>query len=291
MKDDEMDRYLEAGAVAARVLKHGSGLIQPGAPIREVVETIEGMVAEEGFGLAFPLNVSLNEDAAHDTATPGDTRTFSDGDVVKLDLGVHSEGCIADTATTIDLGRNELLVEAARAALEAAIHIVRPGVTVGELGGAIQGEIEARGYRPVENLTGHGLARYQIHTPPNIPNIRIHGGTVLTEGMVFAIEPFASTGRGHVTERPRKEIYQQISTKPVRLQSARDIMETIGERRGMPFARRWIAGDHPEIPLALLVRSGVLHAYPVLGDLPGSLVAQAEHTVIVTADGCQVTTR
>jgi methionyl aminopeptidase len=286
-----MERYLEAGAVAARILKQGAGLVRPGTSIREVVERIEGQVADEGFGLAFPLNISLNEDAAHDTAIPGDERTFAHGDVVKVDLGVHSEGYIADTATTVDLGQNGLLCDAARAALEAAIGLVRPGVTVGELGGVIQAEIESRGYRPVDNLTGHGLARYQIHTPPNIPNVRIHGGSLLTEGMVFAIEPFASTGRGHVTERSRREIYQQISSKPVRLPKAREIIETVAGREGMPFARRWLPGDHPEVPLAVLVRSGILHAYPVLGDLPGSLIAQAEHTLIVTSDGCLVTTR
>ncbi len=286
-----MEHYLEAGAVAARVLKQGTGLVRPGASIREVVERIEGQVTDEGFGLAFPLNISLNEDAAHDTATPGDERTFAPGDVVKVDLGVHSEGYIADTATTVDLGNNGLLCSAARAALEAAIGLVRPGVTVGELGGVIQAEIESRGYRPVDNLTGHGLARYQIHTPPNIPNVRMNGGTMLTEGMVFAIEPFASTGRGHVTERSRREIYQQISSKPIRLPKAREIIEMVATREGMPFARRWLPSDHPEVPLAVLVRSGILHAYPVLGDLPGSLIAQAEHTLIVTTDGCQVTTR
>lgn len=286
-----MERYLEAGAVAARILKQGAGHVRPGASIREVVERIEGQVADEGFGLAFPLNISLNEDAAHDTAIPGDQRTFAQGDVVKVDLGVHSEGYIADTATTVDLGQNGLLCDAAQAALEAAIGLVRPGVTVRDLGGVIQAEIESRGYRPVDNLTGHGLARYQIHTPPNIPNVRIHGGSLLTEGMVFAIEPFASTGRGHVTERSRREIYQQISSKPVRLPKARHIIEMVAGREGMPFARRWLPGDHPEVPLAVLVRSGILRAYPVLGDLPGSLISQAEHTLIVTSDGCLVTTR
>lgn len=291
MNDTERDLYLEAGAVASRILADGLSEIRPGALIRDVVGRIEGRVSDEGFGLAFPLNVSLNEDAAHDTATPGDMRTFGKGDVVKVDLGVHADGFIADTAATVDLGSNGLLVEAAQAALRSAISLVKPGVTIGEIGGAIQAEIESRGYRPVENLTGHGLARFRIHTPPNIPNLKASGGMVLTEGMVFAIEPFASTGRGHVTERPRREIYQQISEKPVRMPQAREIVKAVRDRQGMPFARRWLTGDRLEVPLAALVRSGVLHAYPVLGDIPGSLIAQAEHTLIVTEEGCQVTTR
>jgi len=65
----------------------------------------------------------------------------------------------------------------------------------------------------------------------------------------------------------------------------------VRERHGLPFARRWLTGDKLDLTLASLVRSGHLHAYPVLRDVPGSLVSQAEHTVIVTGDGCIVTTR
>jgi methionyl aminopeptidase len=65
----------------------------------------------------------------------------------------------------------------------------------------------------------------------------------------------------------------------------------VRERHGLPFARRWLTGEKLDITLSSLVRSGHLHAYPVLLDVPGSLVSQAEHTVIVTGDGCIVTTR
>ena len=241
--------------------------------------------------LAFPLNLSLNEDAAHDTASPGDTRIFAKGDVAKLDLGVQVDGYIADTATTVDLGINSLLVEASRQALEAAISRIRPGVTAGDLGMAIQSEIESRGYRPISNLTGHGLDRYVLHRSPTIPNIGMNGGVILEEGMVFAIEPFATTGSGHVTEKTRREIYSQISPKPVRIPAGRAILEKIKDRHGLPFARRWLNEKRMDLALPTLIRSQVLHVYPVLSDIPGSLVSQAEHTIIVTADGCIVTTR
>ncbi|HUU76274.1 MAG TPA: type II methionyl aminopeptidase [Methanoregulaceae archaeon] len=291
MKEEIYDLYLQAGTIAATVLSMGAQEIRPGTPILEVVEYVEELVDKEGAGLAFPLNVSINEDAAHDTAMTGDTRVFCEGDVVKLDLGVHIDGYIADTATTIDLGSHSTLLEASEQALERAIERVRPGVTVGELGSAIQGEIESRRFRPVSNLTGHGLDRYIIHKPPNIPNISLQGGAVLKEGMVFAIEPFASTGAGRVSEKPRAEIFQQIGVKPVRLASARRILESIRSRRGMPFARRWLPGEKTDIALSTLLRMQVIRAYPVLSDIPGSLVSQHEHTLIVTDDGCVVTTR
>ncbi len=286
-----MEDYLRAGRIAADVLRKGAQEVKAGAEYLAVVERVEGLVLEEGALLAFPLNVSCNEDAAHDTAGTGDTRTFSAGDLVKLDLGVQVDGYIADTATTVDLGSHTALVAAAKTALSEAIARVKPGVQVGELGAAIQTAIEAAGYRPVVNLTGHGLARYSIHTSPSIPNFAMAGGARLEEGMVCAIEPFASTGTGHVTDRPKVEIYSQISAKPVRLPSARQIVQAVRDRKGLPFSRRWLPVERPDIALSTLVRSGVLHSYPVLGDRPGSLVSQAEHTVIVTSDGCIVTTR
>ena len=291
MKDEIFDKYREAGLIAAKILRDGAKEIRVGTPYLDIVESIESRVSEEGAALAFPLNLSLNEDAAHDTASPGDTRLFARGDVAKLDLGVQVDGYIADTATTVDLGINSLLVEASKQALEAAINRIRPGVTAGDLGMAVQSAIESRGYRPISNLTGHGLDRYVLHRSPTIPNVGINGGVILEEGMVFAIEPFATTGSGHVTEKTRREIYSQISQKPVRIPAGRAILEKIQDRHGLPFARRWLNEKRMDLALPTLIRSQVLHVYPVLSDIPGSLVSQAEHTIIVTADGCIVTTR
>jgi methionyl aminopeptidase len=291
MKDDIFEKYHEAGVLAAKILRLGAQGIRIGASYLDLVESIEAQVQEEGAALAFPLNLSLNEDAAHDTASPGDERIFVKGDVAKLDLGVQIEGYIADTATTIDLGNNSLLLDASEQALGSAIKAVRPGATAGDLGAAIQKEIESRGYRPISNLTGHGLDRYILHRSPTIPNVGINGGVVLEEDMVFAIEPFATTGSGHVSEKNRKEIYSQISKKPVRISAARTILNTIKDRNGLPFARRWLNEKKLDITLSGLVRSQVLHVYPVLSDIPGSLVSQHEHTVIVTGEGCIVTTR
>ena len=192
MKDDVLDRYREAGRIAHRVLSTGVGMVRPGAGVLETVEALEAMVLEADAGLAFPLNCSFNEAAAHDTASEDDERVFSQGDLVKLDLGVHLDGYVADTAVTIDLGDHAELVLASRTALDAAIAHARPGVTTGELGAAIQAAIEGYGFRPVANLT----ARSRTSSPPrapSVPNVAT-GGSVM-EGQVVAIEPFASTGR------------------------------------------------------------------------------------------------
>ena len=290
MNDDIYSAYMEAGALAKRFREEAAAMVVPGASILELVDTIEQAILNEGAGIAFPLNISINEDAAHDTAGPGDERLFSEGDVVKVDLGAHIDGYVADTAQTVDLGDNALLVEASREALKTAIALVRPGVTTGELGTAIQYEIESRGFRPVANLTGHGLSHYYLHGEPVIPNVAMVGGAVLEEGMVVAIEPFVSTGTGMVSDGNRTQIYSQIANRGVRLPSAKRVLNQIHDRRSLPFSRRWLTGDKIELGLSSLKRSGVVRGYPVLHDIPGSLIAQTEHTLIVTEDGCVVTT-
>ena len=291
MNDEILEKYQEAGKLAARILHEGAGGIRAGRSYLELVDSVEDRIRAEGADLAFPLNISLNEDAAHDTASVGDERVFAKGDVVKFDLGVQIEGYVADTATTVDLGNNSLLLDASRAALDAAIACVRPGVTTGEIGAAIEHEIVTRGYRPIANLTGHGIDQYVAHMEPSIPNIAINGGQVLEEGMAIAIEPFATTGSGRVGEKTRVEIYSQIAEKPVRIPSARAVMDKVKDRRGLPFSRRWLNDKKADLALIGLCRSQIMHGYPVLSDIPGSLVSQHEHTMIVTGDGCIVTTR
>ncbi len=291
MNDEVFEAYREAGRIAHRILATGAGMVRPGASLLETVEAVEEMVLEAGAGLAFPLNCSLNEAAAHDTASEGDARIFSAGDLVKLDLGVHLDGYVADTAVTIDLGDHGELVAAARAGLDAAIALARPGVAAGALGAAIQAAIEGHGYRPVANLTGHGLDRYVLHGPPSVPNVGHPGGAVLAEGQVVAIEPFASTGSGNRQREPRD------SRSTARSPRGRSGCRRPGRRSSSCASgggcRSPAAGStcpSAEIALATLVRQGVFRSYPVLHDIPGSYVAQAEHTLVVLEDGCVVTT-
>jgi len=290
VKEEIFDRYMQAGAAAKKILTAGAGRIQVGTLLCDVADFVEGMILDEGFGIAFPVNISLNESAAHDTPSPDDTRVFAEGDMVKLDIGVHLDGYIADTACTVDLGNQPLLCEASVAARDAAIEAVRPGVAIGTLGGIVAHEIKSRGFVPVANLTGHGLDQYCLHTGPNVPNIPGVGGAVLEEGMVLAIEPFASTGTGFVHDGRREEIFSQIVRRPVRLPAARKVLQEIEGRNGMPFARRHIHVKSADLALARLMKDGIIRSYPVLSDVPGSFVSQAEHTMIVTGDGCIVTT-
>lgn len=291
MDAEILEKYRSAGRILAEVLAEARPKIETGASLLDVANFVEDAIRCKGGHPAFPCNISLDRNAAHYTPSPKDLSTFGES-MVKLDIGVHVDGYIADAAITIDLSGHDKLTEASKAALEAALDIVRPGANTAQIGKVIEETITGYGYRPVYNLTGHGLSRYQAHDEPAVPNKAMEKGTVLKEGDVIAIEPFATNGSGRISEGPINEIYGFSAPRPVRLPAARSLLKEITENyRTLPFARRWLKGERAEYALMLLLRSGAVHPYPVLWEVEGSLVSQAEHTVVILEEGCEVTTR
>jgi methionyl aminopeptidase len=113
----------------------------------------------------------------------------------------------------------------------------------------------------------------------------------LKEGDVIAIEPFATNGSGRISEASQTEIFGFSGRRPVRSPEARDLLKEIQKYKTLPFARRWLTGERIDYALMQLLRAGIIHSYPVLWEVEGALVSQAEHTVIVLENGCEVTTR
>ncbi|MBR9675447.1 type II methionyl aminopeptidase [Candidatus Woesearchaeota archaeon] len=288
MDEETQKKYLEAGRIAAKTLDYGASLIRSGEVIRVVLDKIEEKIVELGGLPAFPVQISLNKVAAHSCADPEDDKVFVKDDLCKLDVGVHIDGYVADTAKTVYLGEKEELkelVEASRNALSAALKIIKPGVTLGEIGLAIQNEIQKKGFSPIRNLSGHGLARYKIHTAPTIPNVDTGDKTTLKENEVIAVEPFATTGKGVIYETERANLFSVIQEKPIRSPYARELLKIIKEYNGLPFTTRWLTKKIPEIKVNFgikeLLNQKIIRAYPELPEQDGGLVSQAEHTVIV----------
>ncbi len=292
----DLDKYRQAGRIAATARKQAAAAIAPGVRYVDILDGAEDYIRSQGAELAFPAQVSVNGIAAHDCCGPDDPRVFVDGDVAKVDLGVHIEGCIADTAETVDLGgEHSALLEASRQALEAAIALVRPGTRVRDIGAAIQSSMKALGFKPVANLTGHGIAPYTIHCSPSIPNVPDGSSIALKEGMMICIEPFATTGRGSVVEQGKAEVFgaQRKLKAPRHVDSG--VVDQIAARKGLPFCRRELARQHgdevAERALRALLRAGTIHDYPPLVETAEAHVAQFEHTMYVGADGAEVMTR
>lgn len=291
LEAEKYEKHREAGEILAQVRDEAAERCEVGTGYLELSEWAEDRIRELGGDPAFPVNVSVDEEAAHGAAGPDDDRTVGE-EVVKLDIGVHVDGWLADTAVTVDLRGEPDLVEASEAALAAALDTIEAGVEAGEVGAVIEETIEGYGFNPVVNLSGHGLGRWEQHTDPNIPNRAVEQSATLEHGDVVAVEPFATTGSGKVREGAQEEIYALEQERTVRDRAARQALDQITEEfRTLPFATRWLDGPRAEMALRRLVANDIVHGYPVLKENDGELVSQKEHTVIVTDDGCEVTTR
>ncbi len=293
MKEEVREKYVEAGRIAREARELAVELSEPGTPLLEIAEEVEGFIRGEGAEPAFPVNISIDDDAAHYTPSPGDD-TVLEGEVVNLDVGVHVDGYIGDTAVTVDLsGENTELVEASEEALRKALELVEPGRKLGEIGRAIEETVESYGFKPVRNLSGHGIERYTQHSGKSIPNIETSTDEELEEGEAVAIEPFATDGSGEVKDGRPGNIYR-LENENARGRMERKVLGEVDNRfKGLPFTSRWIESvPAPRIPTVFsnLVRSGNLHSYEVLTEKSSGTVSQAEHTVIVEEDSL-VTTR
>ena len=287
----QYENHREAGEILAQVREEAAERVEVGASHLKLAEWTEERIRELGGEPAFPVNISIDEEAAHATPSADDSSTFGE-EMINLDIGVHIDGWLADTAITVDLSGHDDLAEAPEAALDAALDLVEPGVETGEIGAAIEEVIDGYGYNPVVNLTGHGLGRWDQHTPPNIPNRAVSQSVELEAGDVVAVEPFATDGGGKVSEGNDEQIFALDREQSVRNRDARQALDQITEEfRTLPFATRWLDVDRSEMALRRLERQNVVHGYPVLKEDEGALVSQKEHTVIVTEDGCEVTTR
>ena len=290
----DLEKIKLAGSIAAQSLAFGKELIKKGNKVLDVLDKIEGKVEELGAKPAFPAQISMNEIAAHFCPEENDETTFSD-QVVSLDVGVHVDGVIGDNAVTVDLsGEHGDLVKASRDALDAAIEVLGIGVKVADVGKAISQAIESAGFKPVRNLSGHGLGMYNVHMPPTMPNYDTGEPTVLEKGMHIAIEPFASTGAGMVHERGEPSVFALEDRKSVRVGFVRNIQKEIEKFQGLPFTTRWISRKFSEAQVRHALNQfkllGILREYPPLVDKNDGLVSQAEHSFYID-DEVMVTTK
>ncbi|MEM4756229.1 MAG: type II methionyl aminopeptidase [Candidatus Woesearchaeota archaeon] len=294
ISEEEYQYWKNAGKLTKQVKEYAKSIAKQGMPIVSFAALVEEKIRLLGAQPAFPINISFNSCAAHDTADQNDTRCFGN-DLVKIDLGVAINGYFGDTAFTLDFTTQyRLLVEAAEKALDNAIAIAKPGVTIGKIGKTIQETIQQYGFVPISNLSGHGLARYEIHTEPTIPNYDTGSAVELKKGMILAIEPFATNGHGRIIESGKPRIFSLQNNSQPRSPHARKVLELIKPHKTLPFSLRDFEGKINEGVLLLgikeLLQQKIVRAYPPLVEISKGMVSQAEHTILITATGCEILT-
>lgn len=299
MNDVIYENYKLAGKIAAEARDYGSGLIKAGVSLLEVANSVESKILDNGAGLGFPVNISVNEIAAHYSPRNDDPSVFKKGDVVKLDIGTHIDGYIADTAITVEVETNNFndMIDASSKGLDAAINLIRPGINLIEIGKKVKETIMSYGYKPIDNLTGHSMERYVIHAGMSVPSVpSINNNIKPKVGDVLAIEPFATNGAGHVISGDGSNIYlckKSYNPRFIRDKNIKIISNRIKNHfKTLPFAQRWFEKLFPnhDTFLSKLAFFGVLKHYPQLVESNKGIVTQKEHTVILTKDGCEVIT-
>lgn len=294
MEKSEIEKLEKVGKIASQTIAYAKSFIQPGMPLLEIAEKIENKIFELGGKLAFPVNLSINEVAAHYTPAWNDS-TLAKG-LLKVDIGVHIEGFVADTAFSLDLENseeNKKLITAAQNALSVALKVASPNVSLGEIGLAIEKEITSMGFQPVRNLSGHAIEQYNLHAGLTVPNYNTGQKNQLGEG-TYAIEPFATNGLGMVRDGKPSGIYHVENPGNVRDSFAREVLDyIIEEHQALPFSSREIYkkfGSRGLLALRQIESSGILHHYAQLIEKGNGKVAQAEHTIISTKDKMIITT-
>ncbi len=306
-----IEMYEKSGEIVSKVRQLAVNYVKEDLKVLELVEFVEGEIKSRGGLPAFPCNVSINEVTAHYTSPPNDETLLKSGDLVKIDLGAHVDGYIADSAVTVLVGEPESLeddslseekfelglkmIETAQEALENAISTIKDGTEVGRIGEVVENTVNAKNLNPVSNLTGHSMDRWILHSGLSIPNIKEDNKHKLEEGDVLAIEPFVTNGVGIVTDMKDAYIFRFLRERPLRVAHARKLLENIEkDYRNLPFAQRWLleSFDERKLKLAMrqLISSRAIYPYHVLKEKSNARVAQAEHTVIVEPDGCQIIT-
>jgi methionyl aminopeptidase len=300
MNDTIYDNYKRAGKIAADARDYGVTLLKPGARFFDIATKIENKIKKNGASLAFPVNIALNTLAAHYSPRHDDQSIFKRGDIVKLDVGAHINGYIADTATTVELETHvyDTMIQASNEALNKAINALNTEIPLSEVGKTIENTIIAHGYKPIHNLMGHGLKQYELHSGISIPNVGSLGAkTKLKDGDVVAIEPFATNGAGHVIAGEGSNIYlctNSLKAKFIRDSKTKYLFEKINTKyKTLPFSERWCYDMFPNssnIALKKLSFLGLVKHYPQLVEAKGGMVTQKEHTVIIKEDECEVIT-
>ncbi|HXU95948.1 MAG TPA: type II methionyl aminopeptidase [Candidatus Nitrosotalea sp.] len=294
----QIQDYINAGKIALSVRENARKKNHIGSTLEEICNSVEKEIESKGGKCAFPVNVSLNEIAAHYTAEPNDTITVKDTDLLKIDLGVQINGHIADTAVTVCYEpKYDYLVQAAESALKEAMSIIRVGTKSSDVGKTIENTVKQMGGIPIANLSGHSLEQYTIHAGKSVPNIWSIGSFSFQSTEAYACEPFVTTpeGSGFVREGKIRNIFSLVTRKRTKDEDANKMIDFIWQKFNMlPFALRWFIPEYDEKTarelLERLIKNKIVRAYPILVEANEQRVAQAEHTFIPQENGVIVTT-
>ncbi|HJO41952.1 MAG TPA: M24 family metallopeptidase, partial [Candidatus Thalassarchaeaceae archaeon] len=268
VEESDLKQWRDAGHVARRTLEGIKEEIVAGKSWEQVTDSAERFIRRHGGTAAFPVTISVNDIAAH--YTPDHRLTLPDGfegemvfqkgDLVKLDVGIHIAGALADNALTVEVGNggnHTEQIKAAREARDASVEKMHPGTPWHEIGAAAEQVHKDAGFEPIRNLCGHELERWNLHAGTSIPGFACGSenpgfkGSVEV-GSVYAIEPFNTTGKSGMIENippsSSSNIFRVTGDITIRKAQSKGKLKPLGATMAryieeryhtLPFAERW----------------------------------------------------
>ncbi|MDO6460734.1 type I methionyl aminopeptidase [Granulosicoccaceae sp. 1_MG-2023] len=205
---DELEKMRVAGRLAAEVLDMIGPHIVPGVTTDELDRICHDYMVNQQKSIPAPLNyhgfpksicTSVNHQVCHGIPGP---KKLKKGDIINIDITVIKDGWHGDTSRMFHVGeptiKGKRICDVAYECMKIGIEMVRPGVTLGDIGHAIQTHAEAKGCSIVREYCGHGIGRV-FHEDPQVLHYGKPGaGLTLQPGMTFTIEPMVNLGKRHV---------------------------------------------------------------------------------------------
>jgi methionyl aminopeptidase len=204
----EIEIMRQAGRIVATVLREISELVQPGMTTADLDTYAEKRIREMGatpsfkgyHGFPGSICSCINDEVVH--GIPNRKKVIRQGDVLKVDTGAFYQGFHGDSCITIAVGEVKpaaaKLIQVAEETLYKGIEQVKAGSYLMDIAGAIQDYAESKGFKIVEEFTGHGVGR-NLHEEPSVFNVRTYDlpNVKLRPGMTLAIEPILNAGSRH----------------------------------------------------------------------------------------------
>ena len=328
--------FIKTGKIHKKIIQDILPQIKENQPLIDLAKIVENSIIQHtkfdnspehrlDKGIAFPVGLSVNECAAHWTPNPLDTKvSLGKDDLIKIDYGIHTQGCIVDGAYSFSLNpKFQELINVAQDATKLAISNCGDDAILGEIGEIVQEYIESKEItidgvtyplKSIKDLTGHKIIPWVIHADKSVPNFKCNYPVRMKSGEIYAIETFPSTGSGRALEQNECSHYQ-VNTdlllkeyrelnnincntggkilKPIQLDKKESYVyhKIIDLYQTLPFCKRWLAEEKVnkyQIPLRNLVKKNRIRAFPPLNDAKGSWVAQSEKTIMIEDSNVRV---
>lgn len=306
---------IKGAQVHKNVGKYIRSIIEPNISLKKISKLIEEKIKEEvkydsdnplNAGVAFPVGLSLNNCAAHYTPNYYENDiNLKSTDILKIDYGVHFNGIIIDSAFTMHFdNKYDEFINISRKLTNYAVSLCGPDAILGDIGKDIEEyiyskeiEIDGKLYqlKIMSDLSGHALAKYEIHAGKAVPNIAINYPLRMKEYEYYAIEPFITTGDGKtILKEPNSHFMMnknyKNNAKKIEDHDEKFVYDLVDKYYyTLPFCQKWLyeydnSYNYDNI-LKKLESKKILQSYPPIYDINGSIISQFEHTIFIKENG------